>query len=207
MFPRGELRESIRWWHCERVERKRRHRGAWAEIIETLISSYSSTLQCNVNQALEVDISHVGRRHPSAIASEFPRPCPGHGQTYQVADVQLSWQGAPSGSRKIPRPAESGRVRAPPPRHRNLARSGPCGSAASRRPCRGRRHCVGISSVVPRLLPRGVSRILCKHFRDLMLQPGYVNCAYPRVASKPVQPCDVVCFSGGRAQQHFTNEV
>src|ERR1017187_4726924 len=53
----------------------------------------------------------------------------------------------------------------------------------------------------------GVSRILCKHFRDLMLQPGYVNCAYPRVASQPVQPCDVVCFSGGRAQQHFTNEV
>jgi hypothetical protein len=35
MFPRGELRESIRWWHCERVERKQTQRGAWAQAFRT----------------------------------------------------------------------------------------------------------------------------------------------------------------------------
>src|SRR4051794_20146241 len=27
MFLPGELRESIRWWHCERVERQRTHQA------------------------------------------------------------------------------------------------------------------------------------------------------------------------------------
>lgn len=65
IFPLVELRESIRWWHCERIKGKRAHRGAWAEAFRTGSDPGVQEVQYE---------AHVLRVVHSCFLPQFTRP-------------------------------------------------------------------------------------------------------------------------------------